>query len=76
MEFFEDIYIGTRVELGAHTFSADQIKRFAGAYDPHPFQIDEDEAARSHVGRLSASGWHVLAVWMRLNVRTLEPADA
>ena len=68
MKFFEEIAIGERAELGAHTFTAEDIKRFARKYDPQPFHLDETAAARSHFGALCASGWHSASVWMRLMV--------
>ena len=68
MKFFEDIAIGERAELGSHTFTADDIKRFARKYDPQPFHLDEEAAARSHFGALVASGWHTASIWMRLMV--------
>jgi len=68
VKFFEDLKPGDRRELGSHTFTADEIKAFARKYDPQPFHLDEAEAARSHFGRLCASGWHTAAVCMRLNV--------
>ena len=69
MDFFEDIRIGAREEIGAHSFTAEAIKRFARAFDPQPFHLDEAAAEKSHFGRLCASGWHTQAVWMKLNVR-------
>ena len=68
MYFLEDIRIGERHETGRHTFSADEIKRFARLYDPQPFHVDEEAAARSHFGALCASGWHTAAVCMRFLV--------
>jgi acyl dehydratase len=68
MKFFEDIAIGERAELGPHTFTVEDIKRFARKYDPQPFHVDEQAAARSHFGALCASGWHTASVWMRLLV--------
>ena len=68
MKFLEDIVVGDRVELGRHTFTADDIKAFARRYDPQSFHVDEEAAARSHFGALVASGWHTAAVWMRLLV--------
>jgi acyl dehydratase len=68
MKFFEDIAIGERAELGSHTFTADDIKRFARKYDPQPFHLDETAAAQSHFGALVASGWHTASTWMRLMV--------
>jgi acyl dehydratase len=68
VRFFEDIVVGQRFELGRHTFTAEGIKAFARLYDPQPFHIDEQAAARSHFGALVASGWQTAAVWMRLMV--------
>jgi acyl dehydratase len=69
MDFFEDLAVGAKDEIGAHIFTAEEIKRFAEAFDPQPFHLDEEAAARSHFGGLLASGWHTQAVWMKLNVR-------
>jgi acyl dehydratase len=76
MKFFEDIEIGERAELGSHIFTAEGIKRFARQYDPQPFHLDEDAAARSHFGALCASGWHTAATWMRLMVEHQVRDDA
>jgi len=68
MRFFEDIEIGARRELGAFTFGADDIKRFAAQFDPQRFHLDEEEGRKSLFGGLAASGWHVAAVCMKLLV--------
>ena len=68
MRYFDDINVGDRMELGAHTFTAADIKTFAAQYDPQAFHMDEEAAAKSHFGALCASGWHTIAVWMRLRV--------
>jgi acyl dehydratase len=68
MKFFEDIAVRERRAIGSHRFTAEEIKRFAAAYDPQPFHMDEAAARHSHFGGLCASGWHTLAVWMQLNV--------
>jgi acyl dehydratase len=65
MTYFEDLRIGYRTELGSHTFTADEIKAFAREFDPQPFHIDEEAAARSHFGALVASGWHTAALCLR-----------
>jgi acyl dehydratase len=65
MSFFEDLRVGTRAEVGSHTFTADEIKAFAREFDPQPFHLDEEAAARSHFGALCASGWHTAAVCLR-----------
>ncbi|MGA7487098.1 MAG: MaoC family dehydratase [Xanthobacteraceae bacterium] len=66
MKFFEDIRVGEIAAIGRHTFTAEDIKAFAARFDPQPFHLDEAAAARSHFGRLCASGWHTACVWMRL----------
>lgn len=52
--------------LGSHHFSAASIKRFAAAYDPQTFHLDEAAAAATHFGGLSASGWHTATIHHRL----------
>ena len=76
MRYFDDINVGDRMALGTHTFTADDIKTFAGAYDPQAFHMDEAAAAKSHFGALCASGWHTIAVWMRLRVQYGQREDA
>lgn len=75
MKFFEDIVVGERRSLGSHTFQADEIKAFARKYDPQLFHVDEEAAARSHFGRLCASGWHTAAIAMRLTVEANRAED-
>ncbi|WP_420414143.1 MaoC family dehydratase [Roseibium sp.] len=69
-KFFEDIVIGDTTDLGNHTFTAEEIIRFAEKYDPQPFHLSEEGAAQTHFGRLCASGWHTAAVFMKLLVAT------
>ena len=76
MRYFDDINVGDRMELGTHIFTADDIKTFAVQYDPQDFHMDEAAAARSHFGALCASGWHTIAVWMRLRVLYGRSEDA
>jgi acyl dehydratase len=68
MKAWDDIVVGERVEVGSHTFTADDIKSFARRFDPQVFHTDEAAAARSHFGALCASGWHTASTWMRLMV--------
>lgn len=66
--YFEEIEIGTKRVIGTHTFTDDEIITFARAYDPQSFHIDPEAAKASMFGGLIASGWHTLAVWMRLAI--------
>ncbi|HSC18479.1 MAG TPA: MaoC family dehydratase [Rhizomicrobium sp.] len=66
--YWEEIEIGSKQVLGQYTFTEEEIVRFARAYDPQPFHIDPQAASRSFYGGIIASGWHTVAVWMRLAV--------
>ncbi|HSZ73724.1 MAG TPA: MaoC family dehydratase [Rhizomicrobium sp.] len=66
--WFEDIEIGSKRVLGTHTFTQDEIIAFGQKYDPQPFHVDATAAKRSAYGGIIASGWHTVAVWMRLMV--------
>jgi acyl dehydratase len=68
MNFYEDLEVGSRREIGDYTFTAEAIKKFAGKYDPQRFHLDEEEGRKSLFGALAASGWHVASVCMKLLV--------
>ena len=68
MRYFEDLEIGARREVGAFTFTAEDIKRFAAQFDPQRFHLDEEAGRKSLFGGLAASGWHVASVCMKLMV--------
>lgn len=57
------------MDIGRFTFTAAEIVRFAQAFDPQPFHMDEAAARRSPYGTLIASGWQVVCVWMGFFVR-------
>lgn len=69
--YLEDLAVGQIFESGRHTLTADEIKEFAGRFDPQPFHLDEEAAKASLFGGLAASGWNVAAVAMRLMVQSL-----
>ncbi len=68
MNFFEDLEIGRRREIGSFTFTAEAIKKFAAQFDPQRFHLDEEAGRNSLFGGLAASGWHVGSVCMKLLV--------
>ena len=68
MRYFEDLAVGDRRQLGSHTVTQSEILEFARAFDPQPFHLDQDAAARSHFGGIVASGWHTASLAMRLFV--------
>jgi acyl dehydratase len=68
--YLEDLAVGQIFESGRHTLTADEIKEFAGRFDPQFFHLDEEAAKASLFGGLAASGWHVAATTMRLMVES------
>ena len=64
--WFEDVPLGTTITIGSYNFTEENIIAFAKRYDPQPFHVDKEAAARSPYGGLIASGWHTAAVWMKL----------
>jgi len=68
--FLDDFAVGERFETAALTVSAEDGFAFARAYDPQPFHLDADAAARSIFGELTISGWHTTALTMRLVVES------
>ena len=66
----EDLAVGQRYAGGEITLNADAIKAFAAAFDPQLFHLDEIAAQASVFGRLVASGWHTMALTMRLLVES------
>lgn len=74
--WFENIVLGEEFALGTHSFTQDEIIRFASAYDPQYFHVDLDLATYSHFGGIVASGWHTAAVGHRKMVDTLEAEEA
>jgi len=63
--FLEDLQVGAYIELGRESFTKDNIIEFAQQFDPQRFHLDEDEAAKTHFGKLAASGWHTACLWMK-----------
>ena len=66
--YLDDLAAGQTFRSGRLTVDEAQIKRFAAAFDPQPFHLDEVAARESLFGELIASGWHTAAVTMRLLV--------
>ena len=64
--FWEDFPAGQRREFGAMPVSREAVIAFASQFDPQPFHLDDEAAAASLFGRLSASGWHTCAMAMRM----------
>jgi acyl dehydratase len=63
---YEDFEPGMRLDLGSKLVTAEEIIGFARAFDPQPMHLDRAEGEASVLGGLSASGFHITAVFMRL----------
>jgi acyl dehydratase len=68
--YLEDLAVGRRFTSASQGLDAAQIKEFARAFDPQPFHLDEEAAKATLFGGLAASGWHTMAITMRLLVET------
>ena len=63
---FEDFSVGRTFECGPYEVTKEEIFEFARQFDPQPHHLDEEAAKHSMLGGLSASGWHVCAITMRM----------
>jgi acyl dehydratase len=66
MLYFEDFPPGDVRESPARTVTRDEIIAFAREFDPQPFHVDEAAAEHTIFKGLIASGWHTIAIYMRL----------
>jgi len=74
MLYLEDMKVGQKASFGNYRVTRDEVIDFASKYDPQPFHLDDDAAAKTHFGRLSASGWHTAAMTMSMLVENLKNA--
>lgn len=70
--YFEDLVIGTKSSFGRYEVTREEVLEFAAKYDPQPFHLSDEAAARTHFGRISASGWHTCAMTMAMLVENLK----
>lgn len=75
LPFFEEISVGDKMDLGEYTFTADEIVHFAQKFDPQPFHLSEEAAAKTHFKHLCASGWHTASVFMKCFVATFQSLE-
>jgi len=68
MQYFEDLVVGAKSRFGRHEVTREDVIDFAGKYDPQPFHLSDEEAAKTFFGKIAASGWHTAAMAMRMIV--------
>ena len=71
MIYFEDLVIGEEQVFGHYDVTREEVLEFARKYDPQPFHLSDEAAAKTHFGRIAASGWHTAAMTMRVIVDML-----
>lgn len=71
MIYFEDIAVGAKTAFGSYTVTRAEVIEFAQKFDPQPFHLNDEAAAKTHFGRLAASGWHTTAMTMAMVVENL-----
>ena len=69
MRYFEDLEIGAKTYFGSYHVTREEVLEFARKYDPQPFHLSDEHAAKTHFGRLAASGWHTCAMTMAVIAR-------
>ena len=66
--YLDDLRVGQRFTSGTYALDEGQLIAFASQFDPQPFHLDAAAAKETLFGGLVASGWHTVAISMRLMV--------
>lgn len=74
MQYFEDIEVGSKTQFGRYEVTRDAVIEFAKKFDPQPFHLSDEAAAKTYFGRIAASGWHTAAMSMAMIVEHMEAA--
>jgi acyl dehydratase len=69
MIYLDDLEVGQTTYFGSYEVTRDEVIEFARKYDPQPFHLSDEAAAKTHFGRLAASGWHTCAMSMAVIAR-------
>lgn len=64
--YLEDLAAGQVFMSDTYEVTIENIKDFAGQWDPQVFHLDEAEAENTFFQGLAASGWHTACLTMRL----------
>ena len=75
MRYFEDLEVGAETDFGSYHVTREEVLEFARKYDPQPFHLSDEAAAKTHFGRLAASGWHTCAMTMAVIARKVVDQD-
>lgn len=64
--YLEDFHAGRIFGSATYAVTPENIKEFAGQWDPQVFHLDEAGAEPTFFEGLAASGWHTACITMRL----------
>jgi len=67
--YLDDLELGAETIFGSYEVTREEVLDFARKYDPQPFHLSDEAAAKTHFGRLAASGWHTCAMVMAVIAR-------
>lgn len=73
--WLDDLSVGQEFHSREHPLDAEQIVDFASEFDPQPFHLDPEAARHSYFQGLAASGWHTMAITMKLLVESIPLAQ-
>ncbi|MDQ3478524.1 MAG: MaoC family dehydratase [Pseudomonadota bacterium] len=69
MIYFDDLEVGAETCFGSCEVTREEVIGFARRFDPQPFHLSAEAAAKTHFGRIAASGWHTCAMTMGVIAR-------
>ena len=72
MIYFEDLEVGSKQAFGRYEVTREEVLEFANKYDPQAFHLSDEAAAKTHFGRISASGWHTCSMTMAMMVENMK----
>ena len=73
--YFEYFPVGNVFEFGSITVTQPDMIAFARQFDPQTMHTDPVAAEKGPTGGLIASGWHTVAMMMRMYADHVLPAD-
>ena len=73
--YLDDLAVGDVLASKDNRLDAAQIISFASQFDPQPFHTDPERAQDTFFRGLAASGWHTMAITMRLIVESVPFAE-
>lgn len=68
--YLEDYSVGQTFDIDEVVATREDILRYANEFDPRPFHIDDEAAAKTRFGKIFASGFHTLSLCWSQWVKT------